>query len=250
MAHYRACRWMRWNNQRHLQSLYLSRAYHLLLAEHHTAQSPHIRLQASTYAHPPFHRSWQLSQLPPPAACGHVSGSNTHQSQQHNTQSAQWEHFLLARSTGQRAASTRRGHMFISFDSPLLRNLPSLHQWCNWAFLSLCLWRVCQYDILTLYQHNSESCHAVPWITFHRCLWPDWSNTSWAYWSSMHCTLGTHLSAVAAFTQQGPAKLKRQAEYHRNGTFCDRVFRNKIILPLHMTIYAHNKTNTCYLFIV
>lgn len=182
---------------------------HLLLAEHHTAQSLHNLLQASTSAHPPFERSWQLSELRPPAACGHVSESNTQQSQQHNTHSAPREHFLLARSTGQCAASRRHGHMFISFVSPLLRNShhfissvtePFCHFACG-VFASMTFWH--------FINRTREAVRLSPESPFMDVCDLTDPPTSWVYWPRIHRTLGRHLNFLAALTQQGPAKHKR-----------------------------------------
>lgn len=90
-------------------------------------------------------------------------------------------------SPSQRANVQRQDDMAICSHpsvSPFQRDSPSLQLWCDWGLLSqqrACLSGLIP-DILTLYQHNWGSCQVGHWITFHRCVRPDWSTASRAYW--------------------------------------------------------------------
>ncbi len=140
----------------------------------------------TTCLRPPCWRNWPSSELPPPAACGHVSCSITRQPRRHNNHSAPREHLLLASSAGERAASRWHGHMFVPFVSPAPERF-SITSSVVWLRISVTLPVVCVsvfviHGILTLYQHNWGNCQVGPWITFHWCVWPDWSTTSRAFW--------------------------------------------------------------------
>lgn len=122
-------------------TLYRSLAY-FLLAQHHTAHSPHNLPEASLLANLPFDRNWPSSELPLPAACGHVSWSITRWPRQQNTHCAPQEYLLV----GEHAVSRWHGHMLVPFIYPQQRDSLSLHLRCDRGFLSLC-W-LCLHDSL------------------------------------------------------------------------------------------------------
>lgn len=161
-------------------TLYRSLAY-FLLAEHHIAHSPHNLPEASLLANLPFDRNWPSSELPLPAACGHVSWSITRWPRQQNTHCAPREYLLV----GEHAVSRWHVHMFVPFIYPQQRDSLSLHPRCDRERVTLptvCVAVCVIHYILALYQHNWWSCQVGPWITFQWCEWPDWSIALCSYW--------------------------------------------------------------------